>query len=72
MNETIRSIIMDETSDRKAMFHDIDSKYTNNFVNTVFKLFAIYFAKRKSPISLAIIAIAGLFSFGNVLNPLWE
>lgn len=72
MNETIRSIIMDDTSDRKAMFHDIDSKYTNNFVNTVFKLFAIYFAKRKSPISLAIIAIAGLFSFGNVLNPLWE
>lgn len=72
MNETIRSIMMNDASDRRAMFYDIDSKYPNKFVNTVFKLLTIYFAKKKSPISIAIIFLAGLFSFGNLFNPLWE
>lgn len=72
MNETIRNIMMNDISDRRAMFYDIDSKYHNKFVNTVLKLLTIHLAKKKSPISIAIIFLAGLFSLGNLLNPLWE
>jgi len=72
MNETIKGIIMNDAFDRSAMFYDIDNKYPNKFVNTLFKLLTIYFAKKKSPISLAIIVVAGILSFGNILNPLWE
>lgn len=72
MNETIRDIILNDGADRSAMFYDIDRKYPNKYVNTSLKLLTIYFTKKKSPISLAIIVIAGIISFGNVLSPIWE